>query len=247
MSTPQLAHAQLIPIENGEPDLEQAIEVQFNPTSLQVNLTNNLRAAENGADTQTQYIESSSSKLAIQLLFDSTSDSTDVRLKTIRIAEQFMQPRGEDNQAPKSCRFQWGSFSFDGMLQGYDETLDYFSPEGIPLRSSLSLNFVENRYQFEIDESVQATRGDLPTLTPAAAADSVDRSNSKAGASPREWRATALFNGIESARFPNSATISVPSVRVQARLQAQLKTNVGGFNTGLSASLGSGIPGAFED
>lgn len=254
MSAPQLARAKLIPLENGEPVMADAIEVQFNPASLKVNLANNLRAAENGTNTQAQYIESSSSSLAIELLFDSTADNTDVRLKTVKIAEAFMKP-GEENLAPKSCRFQWGSFSFEGMLQGFDETLDYFAPEGIPLRSTLSMSFAENAYQFRIDESVTAAKRKLPTFTPSNGSSPVQSGD---GQSQRNWRATALFNAIESPRFPSlsanasvsasigaSISIAVPSASVQASIKQQ-STIGAGFSIGASSKLGSSIPGAFK-
>lgn len=254
MAAPQLAHAKLIPLDNGEPVMSDAIEVQFNPNSLKVNLSNNLRAAEENSNTTAQYIESSSSSLAIELLFDSTEDNRDVREKTIKIAEAFMKP-GDDSQAPRSCRFQWGSFSFDGMLQGFDETLDYFAPEGIPLRSTLSLSFSENTYQFQINDEVKAARRALPTFTPNNGTTAVQSGDSQ---SQKDWRATAMFNGIESPRFPGispgagadsggaeNVTVAVPSASTKASLKQQSKSGLG-FANGASASLGSTIPGAFK-
>ena len=37
-------------------------------------------------------------------------------------------------------RFAWGDFRFDGHVEALEETLDYFSPEGRPLRARLSLS-----------------------------------------------------------------------------------------------------------
>ncbi len=253
MEAPQLARAKLIPLDDDQPLMDQAIEVQFNPASLKVNLTNSLRAADKSSDTQAQYIESSSSSLAIELLFDSTGDNTDVRLKTVKIAEAFMKPR-ENNQAPRVCRFQWGSFSFNGMLQGFDETLDYFAPEGIPLRSTLSLSFAENSYQFSI-EKVEAAKRALPTFTPSDGARPIQSGDSK---SQKEWRITAMINGIESPRFPglsgkggknggmsDTVPIARPGATTQNRFKRQSKSGQG-FANGESATLGSSIPGAFK-
>mgnify|MGYP006144076535 CR=1 FL=1 len=36
-------------------------------------------------------------------------------------------------------RFAWGSFLFNGLVDGIEETIDFFSPEGKPLRASISL------------------------------------------------------------------------------------------------------------
>ncbi len=250
---PKIEHAKLIPMEDGIAKIDKAIQVQFNPNSLKVNLSNSLKASEGNEENKSQYIDSSSSKLSIELIFDSTSDNTDVRKKTIAITEEFMTPQSDENQAPKVCRFLWGSFQFDGMLQDYDETLDFFAPEGIPLRATIALNFIENKYQFTIlDKKVKR---DTPSLTANGQTSPVNSALQKTGQNNTDWRTTALYNGIESPRFPQMAVISVPNVQSQAVTSVKASAGINssansgisaGFNMGLSASLGTSIAGAFK-
>jgi hypothetical protein len=43
-------------------------------------------------------------------------------------------------KGPPPVRFAWGDFRFDGHVEALEETLDFFSPEGRPLRARLSLS-----------------------------------------------------------------------------------------------------------
>ena len=47
----------------------------------------------------------------------------------------------------RGCRFEWGSFIFQGVVDSMDETLDYFSEEGVPLRATVSLEDVARRHR----------------------------------------------------------------------------------------------------
>ena len=43
-------------------------------------------------------------------------------------------------KGPPAVRFVWGEFRFDGRVEALEETLDFFSPEGRPLRARLALS-----------------------------------------------------------------------------------------------------------
>jgi len=247
------------------------ILVQFNPASLKVTLSNSLRADTQGgaSSAAAQYVEKSESSLAVTLLFDTTiaredsgsfevtdregeanvqaehAANSDVRIQTKRIAEAFMQPQEPDSdnpRAPQRCRFQWGSFSFDGMLSSYNETLDFFSPEGIPLRASLQLSFKEQRFQFDTLDVTAAARAE-PTLTPGGPGVSAAGANSLQGKDPKKWRDTALFNGLENARLSTSAGLSVPGLSLG--LGAGIGVS-GGFSAGISGDISGGVSGGIS-
>lgn len=235
MPTMQYARAKLIPMNGDqvETDASKHIQVQFNPATLRVTLANTMRAENRSGSgghsgAAAQFVEKSESTLAVELVFDTSAppqfdDSThsqsvqansDVRKLTQKIAEAFMKPQtGRSNQplAPKKCRFQWGAFKFTGMLSAYNETLDFFAPEGIPLRATLSLTFKEDRYQFDRDESVTAKQRDTPRFVPTASSTSADRAAQNAGEDPREWRIVASFNNLENPRFTLDGGIQLPS------------------------------------
>lgn len=289
MSAPQLAKAVLIPMIGERPDTDQSnyILVQFNPTSLKVGLSNTLKADNAGGNTPTaaQYVEKSESTLAVQLLFDTTvardaattfndadgvertatatsEANSDVRILTKALAGTFMQPQNPDSEqpaAPLRCRFQWGAFAFVGMLSSYNETLEYFSPEGIPLRATLALSFKEDRYQFET-LAVAAANREQPQFSPGGENISAADAAVANGKKPSDWRDVALFNGIENPRASFSAGLMVPSVNLQVSAGINAGVNIGmngqptrgtsmdakvGFKSGASATLGTDIPGAF--
>ena len=172
--------------------------------------------------------------------------NSDVRALTKKIADRFMQPQNPEADrpgAPTRCRFQWGAFVFVGMLSSYNETLEYFTPEGIPLRAKLALSFKEDRYQFEQLE-VAATQRAQPTFSRAG--DNLPQTLSNQDKDPKKWRDAALFNGIENPRMGLSLGVSLPGVELKVSAGASASIGAGlGFKTGSSASLGTSVPGAF--
>ncbi len=251
----QLAKARLIPMEGDQPASEESrhISVQFNPATLKVTLSNSLKADNpgGGGGAAAQYVEKSESSLAVQLLFDTTVEqpgaeaNSDVRRLTQRIAEAFMKPRNPEAErpgAPQRCRFQWGSFQFTGMLSGYNETLDFFAPEGIPLRATLALTFKEDRFQFDLDDSVQAAARATPRFAPGGDAQSTDQAAAAAGRDPRDWRDVARFNGIENPRRTPAGGLAIPSASVRSSATAGIPALAGvGASVEVAAELSAGL------
>ena len=265
----------LIPVSgnNNSPDMENAVDVQFNPVSLKVTLSNTLKENQRSGNSRAaQFVDKSSSSLAVELIFDTTyidvgageahneiEQGSDVRDQTKKIADRFLKPLegGEQMEAPKRCLFQWGSFEFVGMVENYEETLDYFSKEGRPLRAKVVLRLKEDRYQFrQRSDGVAAAQQDTPQLSPTGNGDTGTNQNTNPVPGGSEgagnWRDTALYNGIENPRLPNASVLAVPSVKACA--SAGLNASVGikasvsvqpAFSFGASASLGTKVEGAF--
>lgn len=263
MASGKLSKAVLIPLDadNRDAPEEQWIRVQFNPATLRVTLSNTLRDSNSGGGQSqaAQFINKSESTLTVELVFDTTvaqpedlamSDGTqtllhdDVRRQTQKIAGEFMQPQdagSERPRAPKRCRFQWGSFSFIGLLGSYSETLDFFSPEGVPLRATLALTFKQDSYQFDIVDIRDALRRQ-GRLADGGNANGAAAANQTAGRDPKQWRDTALYNGLENPRFgAEQGVVMPPSPSSSEGGQGA----GGGYSYGESARLGTRIPGAF--
>jgi|GEM_PF-689828 len=236
------------------------VEIQFNPTSLKVVLANTIGENErSGSRRAAQFIDKSSSTLTVELIFDTTdqyftrkkseeSEETeevrvDVRSKTRPIAQQFMKPVdvGNKHVAPKRCLFAWGTFAFVGIMESFDETLEFFSSKGTPLRATVSLKLTESRFQFR-SEAAKAAERDTPTL--GSGADSVADTNAGAGKDEKDWRETAMYNGVESPRLPGGDSLSVPSASATAGLKASASLG-GGIAGGFSAGLGAGASAGF--
>ncbi|MGZ0078081.1 CIS tube protein [Methylomonas sp. YC3] len=271
-----IERGKLIPVngDNDSPDLDNAIDVQFNPSSLKVSLSNTLKEnARNGNSRSAQFVDKSSSNLTIELIFDTTyieapggagqgsgqtassagsnssakkaiEQGSDVRLETKKIADTFIKPveDGKKMKAPKRCLFQWGAFEFLGLVQSFDETLDFFSPEGRPLRATVSLKLSEDRYQFRNRAVEQAAR-DTPSLSSTGAGPQGGSAQNAApvpggsGEGAGNWRDTSLFNGIESPRMPSLSVVAVPSLSLSASVG--ISGGVGfGLNAGVNISGG---------
>src|SRR5918999_1557245 len=111
----------------------------FNPVSLQYSVANTL--AQQNKEKQ-QYVSQSTAKLTMDLVFDTTDTGRDVRLHTNLIANLMEAKRrvGRGQRAlPDIVVFEWGLFSFQGMVESYKETIDFFSAAGVPLRANVNL------------------------------------------------------------------------------------------------------------
>ena len=202
------------------------VRVQFNPETLKVTFANQLQTGDTkSAQTGTaamQYVGKGSTKLSVQLWFDVNHPSSqpeggqaprNVRELTTQVA-YFITPKA-DAKNPKTftipaVKFQWGTFSFVGVMESLDETLELFSAEGYPLRASLSLGLTQQEIKaFDKDQGMRqpkTTPGGKPagtaTLTSAAAGASVqslaDGSNAAGG---KNWQDIAAANGIENPRL----------------------------------------------
>ena len=217
--------------------------VLFNPSSLKITLANSLKETERSrTNSAAQFVEKSSSSLAVELIFDTTDlysaqgVDADVRVKTGAIANEFMQQAhvGDKHYPPKRCMFAWGTFCFVGIMESFDETLDYFSSEGAPLRSTVSIKMTESRYQFRSRDAETAER-ETPNMSRAS--DSATDANANAGNDPKGWRDTSMFNGLESPRMPSMSALAVPSLSASASFGASVQ---GGVGLGTSASIGGG-------
>ena len=210
------------------------VEVQFNPETLKVSYTNQVQQHPNAADQQ--FVGTGSTKLSISLWFDVTgqlptsqSDAKDVRELTRKV-EYFITPvetttpgAKERTFVPPAVRFGWGSFQFDGIVESMDESLEFFSPDGRPLRASVGLSL--SRPKIELIQ-IQPTSGppsaaSLPSgappgtrqLTPAAASATIQGLADSVGAGA-SWQAIASANNIENPRQLAPGQLIDLSVRI---------------------------------
>ena len=135
---------------------QRRLKVHFNPEKLELTIANAMEQNRNRRRREPpQLVTESTAKLSLELLFDTTDTGSDVRALTFQVA-QMMQPRpgprqeGEQRGVPSIVVFEWGSFVFEGYIDSYKETLDFFAPEGVPLRSVLNLSLTEQGKPFPL-------------------------------------------------------------------------------------------------
>src|SRR4051812_2144130 len=175
----ELVKAELIEMEQDfkkEKAGGQKVVVQFNPDTLKVTFANQLVQPQGGdqssGPTGRQFVGAGTTKLALTLWFDAaamTKDAVDdVRRLTSKVIF-FMTPQHDKNDEkkliPPGVRFSWGTFLFDGMVEGLEESLEYFAPDGKPLRASVALTLSQQKIlvsEFEGDGKVPSTPGHKP-------------------------------------------------------------------------------------
>lgn len=237
MSTPQLAKAEVV--ISG-----QTIEVQFNPVSLQVEITNSINQQGEAGGTN-QVSTQSSAKLGLDLLFDTSAAGEDVRNKTRPLRAAVRAPAGTPASGggapgtgaafvPPLVTFQWGTFTFSGIAESFRETLDFFSADGVPLRATVAMSLKEQAGEFTALER-DNPRGSANTSAFEVPAELGGAAGVAAlGGDLRAARAIASLNGEASLRFSASASLSVGA-------GVQLREAVGFAGASAGVSLGAGV------
>lgn len=191
----------------------------------------------------------------------------DIRARTRKFVELLdhhrwtRQRRNEDgsrrtvNMAghfPYLFRFSWGSIHFEGVVKTYAETLEYFSPDGVPLRSKVNVTLEQVTRKLRIEPGDQrlssqsggggggggGTGGPTDTEPGGGAEDGVrpDAALSDAGATLEQANAIAGANGLDSL-FDLGAQ---GGLSLGLDLDLDVSASVG-LDLGLDATLGVGI------
>lgn len=217
--------------------------VQFNPQSLKVTYANQKAGEGQPGTAPIQFVGKGTTKLTVELLFDVTgpmpdgSELEDVRALTQRVAK-YLEPTdeggGEEGQyVPPGIRFGWDTFHFEGVVDSMDETLDFFSNTGKPLRATVALQISKQEI------SVEAPEGSPGTSEQHLVEDGETLQQAAAGAGRDDWQNVAAANGIENPRM------------MQAGALVDLKAGVSvggsaGVSAGLSAGVSGGVGGGFS-
>lgn len=224
----------------------QAVTVQFNPEKLQLSLSNEIKKGED--DQPAQMVTEATASLAMELVFDTTTTGEDVRGRTHAIA-RLMDPRmagdgNTENKVPSIVRFEWGTVKFEGYIDNYSEAIDFFSSEGVPLRSTLTLSLTQHERALEPNTNVaydNDTGGDFSAgggnaqQTPMGGGQSVTDLASKAG-NPAAARGLGALNGVENLRLPEVDNLLVADFEANAVAKAGV-----GFKAGAGASFTAGF------
>lgn len=192
---------------------EYKVTVQFNPETLKVTYANQIStpaapANQSGTPAQ-QFVGAGTTKLSLQLWFDVTAEQSpesqarDVRKLTEKIV-YFITPDEKNANAMPAVRFLWGSFQFDGLMESLDESLEFFSKDGIPLRASMTVGLMRQKIaKFEFGKEATTPLGAPAKGTrPLKAAPAGKTLQGMAAAQGKgdNWQSIATANNIENPR-----------------------------------------------
>jgi hypothetical protein len=224
----RLAKAYLIELDSELKEPKEGgkkVTVQFNPESLKVNFTNQI-ATQSGAGDQSngtpskQFVGAGTTKLSLQLWFDVTaplqeemlpedqkqvgSQVDDVRKLTQEVA-YFITPKPDEEDPkkflPPGVSFVWGSFQFDGIMESLEESLEFFSSEGKPLRAGVTINLTQQKitmFKFAASGKNVLQVGTRPMTQVQAGATLQGLAASKGKGD--NWQRIADANGIDNPR-----------------------------------------------
>lgn len=245
----------------------KSLTVQFNPESLKLSYANQVKEQPNSSggasgggaaggnqsqgSAARQFVGTGSTKLAVQLWFDVAAATSapfivdDVRRITAQVL-YFIKPkpaaagaRDTSQRTPPGLRFSWGNFLFDGIVEGMEESVEFFSPKGEALRASVSLTMVQQEILVPAFSGSGAVPGARPlwpagggqslqALQDAAKASGAAPSSGGGGAGGGAGGAGGGFGGGLSAGFSASASLG------------------GGVGAGAGLSLGLSTGAAFQ-
>jgi hypothetical protein len=236
-------------------EVGKPIPVQFNPESLKLAYANQNASGDQRGGSAIQYVGSGTTKLTFDLWFDVTSahhspETTppgDVRELTKKVLH-FITPQKsgkKDKFVPPGVRFHWGTFLFEGVMESLNESLEYFSEDGVPLRAKVSVSLSKQEIKFEQgDQQANGGLGSFSSGRPRQAAkegDSVPGAADKAGRGD-EWPQIASANGIENPRDVAPGTLLDLGAGGGIGLGAGLSAGASfGIGVGAGASVGAGI------
>ncbi|MFA6115181.1 MAG: peptidoglycan-binding protein [Sphingomonas sp.] len=254
MSEQVLVMAQMIELKQDlsiEKPGGKKVFVQFNPESMKVTFANQV-AEPKGGDQKAgtagrQFVGAGTTKLALTLWFDVTAMAKnpvdDVRRLTTEIL-YFMTPQEAESDkkklAPPGTRFSWGSFIFDGMVEAFEESLEFFSAAGKPLRASVTLTLAQQKI---LVTDYSKTTGLVPSrpgqrpFTPAPQNASLQNMAGAAGKGD-DWQGVAAANNIEDPlRMSPGALIDL-----DASVSVGGSVGFGGVASfGVGAGFGAGV------
>src|SRR5437588_465693 len=135
------------------------VSVQFNPSSLKLQITNSTTGGNTRGQQARQFTGSSSTTLTLDLVFDTADEGTTDAPRSVRektdMVQKFVMPKGEgqNKQAPPKVRFQWGTLILDGVIDSISIDLDHFAADGTPLRAKVGLSIKEQDSKYEFLQS----------------------------------------------------------------------------------------------
>jgi hypothetical protein len=216
-----LAKAKLAVMSEVGENFDEEKDVQFNPATLRLQITNSIEGAKQQGRQVRQAVGQSSNTLTMDLIFDTADEGTteepvSVRARTA-IVERFLEARESagGKKAPPRVRFTWHDLIFIGVIDSLTIEMEHFAANGAPLRAKATVTIKEQNPNREL----KPKQKDKPPVPGQASL-----------AAPGLGAAAGLAGGI-------SASLSAGA---GLGLGASLS---GGLTLGASASVGMSLGG----
>ncbi|HEX8238980.1 MAG TPA: hypothetical protein VF574_04485 [Allosphingosinicella sp.] len=236
----------------------KSVVVHFNPASLKISLSNQF-----GQDPPQQHAKATTTKLDVELIFDTTESGEDVRkttealriMATATAKETAQKPaakggggaKDEANHSLPKVTFSWGTAKYYGIIESLNETLDFWSSDGVPLRATTQISMkgaADKFFEGEGKAASYSKDNPAPALddfipVPALAAPTGATGAAAAAGDPAAGRLLAALNGVENMRMPGGSMSASASASVNLSAAAGFEMS-GGISAGASVGFGFG-------
>jgi hypothetical protein len=213
----------------------EIMDVQFNPTEF--TLDKSAQVAEitiPGLDSPLlQFVRGQNEKLSVDLFFDTTEDGTGAGATSVTTLTDpiyslvKIEPAGH---APPICTFIWNA-SFPGadlpavsgnqrrnhfqcIVESVKQKFTFFSPEGVPLRATVTLSLREYKTLDEQLDQLNLSSPDRTHSHVTALGDTLAGISGMYYHRPSDWRAIATANDLDDPRRLDAGVfLRVPPLR----------------------------------
>lgn len=187
-------------------DGKDKFTVMFNPAEYAVQLNSGWNDNQQGG-RPLQNTGTMAGSLRLDLFFDTSMQGTDVRVSSGKL--QAMLQQDVTNASPRTYKFAWGTFEYEGYMELGEQKYTLFMENGTPLRVRMTVTLRKRTQDLstttsteaaQADQQVAASQGEpLPALAQSYYND------------PASWRPIAAASGIDDplARVL-AGTVSVP-------------------------------------
>jgi len=164
----ELLKAELIELTLKDPPepVGDPVPVQFNPTTLNLRISNRTEGGDAQGRPSRQYI-ATSTVLTLDLVFDTADEGETDRPRSVRertgIVEKYVLPRNQGTEVPPKLRFRWGEgLSFDGVVGSVTIDFEHFAADGTPLRAKVALSLTEQDAKYKVVPSSAKAKAPAP-------------------------------------------------------------------------------------
>ncbi len=197
------------------------LAVSFNPTEYTLNKAAQIaEIAIPGLDSPIiQFVRGQTETLSLDLFFDSTENGMDDNAVSVTVkTDQFYQLVKIEGQkhAPPICFFSWGNtfpgqrayalqglgtgaqqrFGFKCVVESVRQRFTLFSPQGVPLRATLTISLKEYKTLKEQVDELNKSSPDHTHTHVVQTGETLAQIANQEYTDPSQWRAIATENKI---------------------------------------------------
>jgi hypothetical protein len=257
----KLAKAELFKIDSGltGSPREKVLTCPINPDAIKIGYTNQIEPAKTDdkdgsgkgkgkpkqpAPTGGQFVSKLGTKLAVALVLDvsvpDANGATDVRALTTKVLG-LLTP--DSSNAPPGVELLWGALMFRGFLESAEESLEFFSPDGVALRATMALTITRPALQTGVRPDFTPSGGP-GAGAPLPSPGTTPLTEAPAGGSVQGLVAQAQLGANVGGAFGASASVSWQDVATANGIDDPLRLQAGtrlDLSAGASASVSASV------